>query len=138
MTIGRTGNEEADAFEPIRDRLNAWRQRREPGEHIPEEIWSPAVKLARRFGISKTSTTLRLGFRELKARVERTRQKPSRHQRSGAERFVELPCDARLLGGQECLIEVEDREMRVRIALSGRGTSEVASVIEALMKRAIR
>ena len=138
MTTGRTGNEEADAFEPLRERLDAWRQRRQPGEHIPEELWRPAVKLARRLGISKTSTTLRLGFRELKARVERTSQKPSRDERSGAERFVELPCDARLLGGQECLIEVEDREMRVRIALNGRGVSEVASVIEALMKRASR
>lgn len=137
MTTGRTGNE-AGAFEPLRERLIAWRKRRQPGEHIPEDLWRPAVKLARRLGISRTSTALRLGFRELKARVERTGQTPSRDERSGAERFVELPRGAGLLGNPECLIEVEDRGTRVRIALNGRGTSEVASLIEALMKRAGR
>lgn len=120
-------------FEELRERLMAWRERRKPGEHIPEEFWKPAVLLARRHGVSRTSTALRLGFRELKARVEAGAGKATREERKG---FVELTCGAGPLAPPECVIEVEGSGTRIRIALNGRGTSEVASVIEALASRA--
>jgi hypothetical protein len=129
---------DANAFGPVRERLTAWRARRERGSCIPEDLWRPAVRLATEYGISRTSRVLRLGFRELKARVEKSRSDASPTGRDSKARFVELPYAAGLLGGPECLIEVERRGARIRIALNGRGTSELASVIETLVKKSGR
>ena len=133
MTGGQTRTD-GDEFEALRERLMAWRERQKPGEHIPEEIWKPAVVLARQHGVSRASMALRLGFRELKARVE-ARGARRKARRKETERFAELSCGAGPLGPPECVIEVEGSGTRILIALNGRGTSEVASVIEALASR---
>jgi hypothetical protein len=126
------------AFEPVREHFAAWRARRERGSCIPEDLWRPAVRLAIQYGISRTSRVLRVGFRELKARVEKSRSDALTTRRDPKDRFVELPIAAGLLGGPECLIEVERRGARIRIALNGRGTFELASVIETLVRKSRR
>ena len=57
MTKGRA-EIDANVFGPVRDSLTAWRERRKPRDHIPEEIWRPAVRLAIQHGISRTSKAL--------------------------------------------------------------------------------
>lgn len=80
-------------FEGARCALERWRRRREPGARIPEEIWRLAVRLARKEGISRTARALRVGFYELRERVERGRA-PERSAappgRNGS-RFLEIP-----------------------------------------------
>lgn len=125
---------ETSPFEPIRERLEAWRARREGGRQIPGEIWKAAVKLARQFGVSKASRELRLGFRELRARTEKETKRRGASQES-PERFVEVSRAIGFVGGPECLVEVESRGACIRIALSGRGISEAARVVEVVMKK---
>jgi hypothetical protein len=139
MATGRTGRFDGDAFERTRRRLTAWRASRQTRDRIPEDLWRPAVTLALQHGISKTSRALRLGFRELKARVEKSAAHDS-SVRQGHEGFVELRGAAGLLGlgGPECLIEVECRGAGIRISLNGRGTCELPSVIETLVRRSRR
>lgn len=138
MATGRAAGVDSHAFEPVCERLTAWRARRAPGSCIPEDLWRPAVRLATEYGVSKTSRVLGLGFRELKARVEKSKSGASPTRRDPKARFFELPCATGLLGGPECLIEVECRRSRMRIALNGRGTSELACVIEMLVRKAGR
>jgi hypothetical protein len=139
MATGRTGGFDGDAFERTRRRLTAWRASRRTRGRLPEDLWRPAVRLAVQYGISKTSRALRLGFRELKARVERSAAHDSPG-RQGHEGFVELRGGAGLLGlcGPECLIEVECRGAGIRITLNGQGRSELPSVIETLVGRSGR
>ncbi len=43
-----------------------WRRQREGRGRLPDHLWSLAVELAREFGVSRTSKTLRLAHNTLK------------------------------------------------------------------------
>jgi hypothetical protein len=50
-------------------RLEAWRATRSAGQRIPERFWSAAEKLAAVHGVSRTATTLKLSYYDLRRRV---------------------------------------------------------------------
>lgn len=52
-----------------RTRFEEWRETRE-SRRIPEPLWRQAVKLAREYGVHRTSRALRLNFDTLKKRVQ--------------------------------------------------------------------
>lgn len=70
-------------------RFKAWRMTRKNGTRIPEDLWSEAAELARRFGINRVSLALGLCNTTLKEHVEKgqvaagmvpaPRSKPMRH-----------------------------------------------------------
>ena len=41
-------------------RLTEWRQSRQKGAAIPDELWSAAIEVARRDGVTRTATALHL------------------------------------------------------------------------------
>ena len=49
-------------------RFESWRQTRQGKASIPDELWSAAVEVARREGLNRTATRLRLDWNELKRR----------------------------------------------------------------------
>ncbi len=57
-------------------RFESWRRDR-TGRRIPEEFWSLAVGLGRRYGVSRTSRALRLRYYTLKERMESAIEAPS-------------------------------------------------------------
>jgi len=117
----------ADPFTATRRKLERWRDRRSPGQRIPEALWAAALSLAREHGTSKTALSLRLDYYSLKKRLEATPAEES------AE-FVEVPLGA-LLSGSECIVELADGQgARLRIELKGQATSELASVVLSLWK----
>lgn len=79
--------------------LARWRRGRRGGEPIPEPLWTSAVELASRFGISPVAIGLGLNHTALKERVLRSRPDGA-EPLQGPVRFVELP-GARPLAGQE-------------------------------------
>jgi hypothetical protein len=108
---GRT--KELTTVEEVAARLEEWRQNRQKRAAIPDELWSAAIEVARRDGVSRTATTLRLDYAKLKrlmmaaGGVEKTTTTPS---------FMELIAPEAAAVAQ-CTIELEGRRARIRIEL---------------------
>lgn len=102
--------------------VEQWRRTRTRGMRMPASLWSDAVKLAERFGVSMTATVLRIGYYSLKRRCQglsAPRQRQAVDRSSGAApTFVELPPMAFAPPKSECLIELEKPSgARLRIRL---------------------
>lgn len=93
-----------------------WRRSRVLGERIPEPLWNQAADLARRYGVSRTGSALRVGYYELQKRL--ARQSIRNHKETAsAMAFVELP-PAGAAG--ECVIEFENASgSKMRVQLQG-------------------
>jgi hypothetical protein len=68
LTTSRTGNLPAE-LESGRRQFEQGRQGRKLHTPIPERLWVRAVKLAGKYGVSRTSRILRLGYHSLQERV---------------------------------------------------------------------
>src|SRR5215470_8038850 len=84
-----------------RSRFEAWRQRRQGGR-IPQPLWDLAVRLVRKYGLSRTATALGLDYYSLKKHTEATAQEPP----SPSPAFVELP--APLVVSKQALFEMDN------------------------------
>lgn len=112
-------------------RFERWRRSSRRGRHIPAELWSVAVELARRHGVSKTSATLRLEYYALKKRLEAAGA-------SVAERratFVEVALGS--VPATPCVVELADgRGLKLRVELPDRAAAELGAVARALWEAA--
>ena len=52
--------------EEVGTRLTEWRQSRQKGAAVPDELWSAAIEVARRDGVTRTATALHLDGGKLK------------------------------------------------------------------------
>lgn len=119
MNARKTGGLPAD-LEHTRRRLEQWRQRHQAPTPLPESLWSQAVKLAGKYGVSRTARALGVGYYSLKDRVEKetvasAADNPTRSEAT----FVELSVSPRR-GVGECLLEWEDADGgKMRVHLKG-------------------
>jgi hypothetical protein len=101
-------------------RFADWRRNRVIGKRIPKALWASAVRLAAKFGISRTATCLKLDYYELKKHLESVA--PPAMQASVAKQtpaFVEWPASSLPTPG-ECVIELENAAgSKMRIQLKG-------------------
>ena len=105
-----------------RDQLTAWRRTTKPRSRIPQRLWELAVKLAAKHGLHRTARTLKLDYYSLKKRVE-----TAEGGREGIDSaFIELP--PALAAVQECVIELEDGAVSLRVSLKGYSAAEIATV----------
>jgi hypothetical protein len=112
-----------------------WRNTTSQGARIPEELWSRAVELAARHGVSKVATTLRLDYTGLKRRLT-ARTAPPPVPTIAPPAFVEM-----MLGlapsGPGCVLTLSDAGGRsLRIEWSGTAGEEVATVARRLWEAA--
>jgi hypothetical protein len=106
-----------------RSRFQAWREKREPGSRIPQDLWDMAVGLARIHGVSRTGTVLGLDYYGLRKRVEAAVARPQ----ATATSFVELPSPIRV--GKECRLELDNGTGAIlRVHLVGYEAADVAAV----------
>jgi len=119
------------SLEQAKTRFEEWRQNRKGKVAIPDELWSAAAEVARKEGVSRTSTELRVEWNELKRRM--TAATVSRQTAPPA--FVELvaPQTEAL---SECTIELEGRRGKLRIQLKGASASDIATLSRALWEAA--
>ncbi|WP_295392438.1 hypothetical protein [uncultured Thiodictyon sp.] len=104
-----------------------WRNSTSQGARIPEELWSRAVELAARHGVSKVATTLRLDYAGLKRRLT-ARTAPA---------FVEMVLGLPPSSGPGCVLSLSDARGRsLRIEWTGTATGEVATVARSLWEAA--
>jgi hypothetical protein len=106
-----------------RRRFQAWRERRQRGQRIPQSLWALAVRLVSQHGISRTATTLGLDYYSLKKRVEAAGQEPP----SRCPAFVELP--APVVIGKQALFELDNGAgATMRVQLLGYEAADVEAL----------
>ena len=106
-----------------------WRRTHAYGSRIPIALWDTAVELAGRHGLSRTATTLKLGYYDLKKRLAERGSGAALAQKAVAlPAFVELT-PAPLGNACECTIKLEKRDgSRMRIEVKGVPTPDLAAV----------
>lgn len=117
------------SLEEAKARFEEWRQTRKGKAAIPDELWWAAAEVARKEGVSRTSTELRVEWNELKRRMTTATGviAPSE--------FVELVApQAQSLS--ECTIELEGRRCKLRIQLKGASASYLATLSRGLWESA--
>ena len=65
------------SLEEAKARFDEWRQTRKGKAATPDELWSAAAEVARKEGVSRTSTELRVEWNELKRRMTTATGEPS-------------------------------------------------------------
>jgi hypothetical protein len=120
------------SLEEVKARFEEWRRNRKGKAPIPDELWAAAVEVARREGVSRTSTELRVEWNHLKRRMagaQGTSAKPA------LPRFVEL-VGPRGDSLPECVIELEGRHTKLRIQLKDASASYLATLSRELWESA--
>jgi hypothetical protein len=128
MGTRSTGNLPAD-LESGRREFEQWRRGRKLHTPIPEWLWARAVKLAGKYGVSRTARILRVGYYSLQERVERARACSPAPSPTGCKpAFLELAVSS-AAGTGECLVEWEDPTgAKMRIQLKGVQVPDVVAL----------
>jgi hypothetical protein len=119
-------------LEKAKARFEAWRQNRKGKASIPDELWSAAVEVARREGVNRTSTELRVEWNRLKRRMAASSAAAPKAARPA---FVELVAP-RAQPVPECVIELEGARGKLRIQLKNASASYVATLSVELLEPA--
>jgi len=120
------------SLEDAKARFEEWRRNRRGKAPIPDELWAAAAEVARKEGVSRTSTKLRVEWNHLKRRMAAasgTASKPA------LPRFVELVAP-RGESLPECVIELEGRRAKLRIQLKDASASYLAALSRELWESA--
>jgi hypothetical protein len=124
-------------IEEVRRRLQAWRQTRQHGERIPEDLWISAAKLARVHRPGMVAHALSLDYDALKVRIESEKHPSLSRKQPTSVSFVELvpPGPAHF---SECTVEIEDRDgTKMRVHLKSSEAPDLAAISSALLRRRI-
>jgi len=108
--------------EEVRARLEEWRRSRQKGAAIPDELWSAAIEVARRGGVTRTATALHLDGGKLKRLMMAA---DGVEKKTTAPSFMELIAPAAAAVAQ-CAIEMEGRRARIRIELKANAADVVS------------
>ena len=128
---GRNPAETLD-IDQVRTRFESWRQTRNGKARIPDELWSAAVEVARRDGVSQTATALHLDGGKLKRRMMTSDSMPDKRMPPA---FVEMVVP-QAVGASECTIELESRNGKLRIHWKGATAADLASLSRTLWEAA--
>jgi hypothetical protein len=120
------------SLEEAKARFEEWRQNRQGKAAIPDELWATAVEVARKEGVSRTSTELRVEWNHLKRRMAAA---SGASRRTAPPAFVELVAPATPLLA-ECMIELEGRRGKLRICVKGAPASYLATLSRELWESA--
>jgi hypothetical protein len=126
------GKKPSVSLEELKSRFEEWRRNRDGKAAIPEELWAAAVEVARREGVNRTSTELRLEWNHLKRRMAAT---VGASLKPAPPRFVELVAP-RGEALPECVIELEGRHAKLRIQLKDVSASYLAGLSRELWESA--
>jgi hypothetical protein len=119
-------------LEEAKTRFEEWRRNRKGKAPIPDELWAAAAEVARREGVSRTSTGLRVEWNHLKRRMEAD---SGASPKPAPPRFVELVAP-RGESLPECVIELEGRRAKLRIQLKDASASYLARLSRELWESA--
>ena len=120
------------SLEEAKARFEAWRLNRRGKAAIPDELGAAAAEVARKEGVSRTSTELRVEWNHLKRRMAAASKASTK---PAAPKFVELvaPRPQQL---PECIVELEGRRGILRIHLKNASASYLATLSRELLESA--
>jgi hypothetical protein len=123
---------ESITLDEAKVRFEEWRRNRKGRAPIPDELWAAAVGVARKEGVSRTSTELRVEWNHLKRRMAAASVATPK---AVPPAFVELvaPVEASL---PDCTIELEGRRGKLRIELKGASAYYLATLSRELWESA--
>ena len=121
---------ESITLDEAKVRFEEWRRNRKGRAPIPDELWAAAVGVARKEGVSRTSTELRVEWNHLKRRMAAS----GASGRTAPPAFVELVPSTQSL--PECTIELEGRRGKLRICVNGAPASYLAALSRELWESA--
>jgi len=124
---GRNSAETLDT-DQVRTRFESWRQTRKGKARIPDELWSAAVEVAGREGVSYTAAALHLDGGKLKRRMMATGRV---RDKTMPPAFVEMMVPP-AVGASECTIELEGRNGKLRIHWKGATAADLAGLSRTL------
>ena len=119
-------------LEEVKARFEEWRRNRKGKASIPDELWAAAAGVARKEGVSRTSTELRVEWNHLKRRMAAASVATPK---AVPPAFVELVAPDRA-SLPECTIELEGRRGKLRIELKGASASYLATLSRELWESA--
>jgi hypothetical protein len=105
-------------------RFEAWRQNRKGKAPIPDDLWAMVVEVARKEGVNRASTELRVEWNYLKRRMSGTQPTSPKPEPPA---FVELVAP-RPQSVPECILELEGRRGKLRIQLKNASASYLATL----------
>jgi hypothetical protein len=111
-------------LEEAKARFEAWRQNRKGKAAIPDELWAAAAEVARKEGVSRTSTELRVEWNHLKRRMAAA---PEASPKPARPAFVELVAP-RTQSHPECTVELEGRRGKLTIRVKNASASYLAAL----------
>jgi hypothetical protein len=120
------------SLEEAKGRFEEWRRNRKGKAAIPEELWAAAVEVARREGVNRASTELRVEWNHLKRRMAAASEASPK---PVSPAFVELIAP-RSQPHPECTIELEGLGGRLRIQLKNASASYLATLSRELLESA--
>jgi hypothetical protein len=127
MTMTRSRSVDTLNLVEVRTRFENWRQNRQGKQRIPDELWSAAIEVARREGVTATAAALHLDGGKLKRRMVAADSVSAKAMRPT---FVELM--APTVDLRECTIELEGRKGKLRIHWKGATAADVATLSRVL------
>jgi len=116
------GNKQVPTVEEVGARLEEWRQSRKEGVAVPDKLWSAAIEMARRDGVTRTATTLHLDGGKLNRLMMAA---------DGVEKKTTAPSFMELIAPEaaavvQCAIEIEGRRAKIRIELKAEAADMVS------------
>lgn len=125
----RTTDSLPAALRKARERFEAWRETRTPGDRIPERLWKLAVKAAEKHGPYKTSRALRLDYMDLKRRMPGGGLKTAGKRKTPSFVEVKRAVAVSALSPAECVAWVEDSSgSRMRLELRGLDAAQIGTL----------
>ena len=83
-------NESPLTLEGVAEHFAQWRRNKKKGERIPEKLWSEAIDLVGRYGVSQVTRTLRLSGTDLNKRRGMVGAGQQRRSQGTKGAFVEI------------------------------------------------
>jgi len=114
------------------ERVQRWRRTRHRPRRMPEDLWSLAVRLARRHGINPIARGLHLDYSSLKRRLDDPGG-ASGEGRGASPSFVEMSLSP-LLSTAEHVLEFEEPQ-GAKLVLRLRGPVDVLALAQAFWSR---
>ena len=127
-----TANTEPTLSE-VQARFAAWRQIRQRGRRLPEELWSAAVELTKVHSLNAISRALKLNYTDLQRRCADYTPPRTGHSRPSPDFIaIDLPCPD---NPAECVLEmVHQNGNKMRMHFKGKVSLDLQSLAESFWR----
>ena len=105
MALPAPGNKKL-TLDRVGEQFGHWRRTREKKGAIPEALWEAAVSLHSDYSLCQISKVLRLGYNDLKRRVQAQKSNFTSHSDAS---FIELGISDPMYSA-ECIVEMKDQK----------------------------